>query len=92
VANPGTITTTHGTVTLAPTAPSLTRHSELLWHGLVYIRATDGQAVSSFATVTITIAAVNDAPVSGRRWVSTTEDHSISGNVLTNDTDIEAAH
>jgi len=45
---------------------------------------------SSFATVTITIAASTTHRYRVDDGVSTTEDHSISGNVLTNDTDIDS--
>ena len=52
--------------------------------------ATDGTATSSVATVSITIDPVNDAPVAVGDTVSTDEDTPLSGNVLTNDSDIDA--
>jgi VCBS repeat-containing protein len=51
--------------------------------------ANDGQADSNVATVSINIAAVNDAPVAQDDSVLTAEDTSVSGNVLTNDTDVD---
>ncbi|MCU1694689.1 MAG: hypothetical protein JWR34_752, partial [Mycobacterium sp.] len=91
VVNPGTITTTHGAVTLAADG-SFTYTPTANYSGTdsFSYRATDGQAVSDLATVTITVTAVNDAPVAGDDAVASTEDHSVSGNVLTNDTDVDS--
>ncbi len=52
--------------------------------------ASDGTAVSNVATVTITVTAVNDAPVAVNDTASTTEDAAVSGAVLGNDTDVDA--
>ena len=52
--------------------------------------AGDGTAVSNVATVTITVTAVNDAPVAVNDAATTAEDTAVSGNVLTNDTDVDA--
>ncbi len=51
-------------------------------------KANDGIADSNVATVTIAIAAVDDAPVAVDDAVATNEDTPVSGNVLTNDTDV----
>ncbi|MCV7047129.1 tandem-95 repeat protein, partial [Mycobacterium frederiksbergense] len=51
--------------------------------------ATDGTATSSIATVSITVNEVNDAPVAVGDTVSTDEDTQLTGNVLTNDSDID---
>jgi VCBS repeat-containing protein len=51
--------------------------------------ANDGLAASAPATVTITVAAVNDAPVAADDSVTTDEDTSTAGNVLANDTDLD---
>jgi len=50
----------------------------------------DGKAPSNTATVSITVTAVNDTPVATGDTVTTTEDTPVSGNVLTNDTDVES--
>ncbi|GIT86743.1 S-layer family protein [Roseobacter sp. OBYS 0001] len=50
----------------------------------------DGNGGSDTATVTLTIAGVNDAPLGVNDTASTDEDSSTSGNVLSNDTDIDA--
>src|SRR5438876_419444 len=42
------------------------------------------------ATVTVTVTAVNDAPVAVNDAFTTAEDTLLSGNVLTNDTDVDA--
>src|SRR5438034_1187226 len=52
-------------------------------------QATDGAATSS-ANLVVTITGVNDAPVAHDDAASMTEDTtSVSGNVLTNDTDVD---
>jgi VCBS repeat-containing protein len=50
---------------------------------------SDGNGGSDSATVTMTIAGVNDAPVGVADTNSTDEDTAISGNVLLNDTDVD---
>ena len=50
----------------------------------------DGQGGSDTATVTLTIAGANDAPVGVTDSLTTTENAPAGGNVLTNDTDIDA--
>lgn len=52
-------------------------------------RISDGQGGSDTATVTITVAALNDAPIAGDDSSSTLEDTPRSVNVLGNDTDAE---
>ena len=52
--------------------------------------ASDGAAASNVATVTITVDAVNDAPVAVNDAAATDEDTAVSGNVLGNDTDVDA--
>ncbi|RZI93964.1 MAG: tandem-95 repeat protein, partial [Variovorax sp.] len=52
---------------------------------------TDG-ALTSTATLTVTITPVNDAPVGVNDTATTPEDTPVSGNVLTNDTDIDSAN
>ena len=52
-------------------------------------KANDGQADSNVATVSITVGAVNDAPVANADSIAATEDTPASGNVLTNDTDVD---
>jgi gliding motility-associated-like protein len=50
---------------------------------------SDGQGGTATATLSITVTAVNDAPVAVNDVVSTLEDQPVNGNVLTNDTDID---
>ena len=45
--------------------------------------------MSATGSVTITIQGANDAPVANDDTASTTEDASVSGNVLANDTDVD---
>jgi VCBS repeat-containing protein len=51
--------------------------------------ADDGQGGTAVGTVSITINAINDAPVAGEDQFMTEEDTPVSGNVLLNDTDAE---
>ena len=78
-------------VTLASTAASPTRrHANFNGTDSFTYTATDGTAVSNVATVTITVTAVNDAPVAVNDAATTAEETAVSGNVLTNDTDVDA--
>src|SRR5262249_43973384 len=49
----------------------------------------DGRGGTDTATVTIEVAPVNDAPVAQNDTAGTNEDTPVSGNVLTNDTDVD---
>ncbi|MFL6843798.1 MAG: Ig-like domain-containing protein [Allosphingosinicella sp.] len=49
----------------------------------------DDHGATSSSTVTITVNGANDAPVANDDVASTTEDASVSGNVLANDTDVD---
>ena len=51
----------------------------------------DGNGGNDTATGTITINGVNDAPVGVTDNVSTDEDSTVTGNVLTNDTDVDGS-
>ena len=53
-------------------------------------RATDGTAVSGSATVTITVTAVNDAPVANAQSASTAEDTPVSISLTGSDLDGDA--
>ncbi|HEX8573833.1 MAG TPA: Ig-like domain-containing protein [Allosphingosinicella sp.] len=50
---------------------------------------TDEHGATSSSTVTITVNGANDAPVANDDTASTSEDASVSGNVLANDTDVD---
>ena len=54
-------------------------------------RASDGLVESNVATVTITVNAVNDAPIAVNDAFSGNEDTAVTGGVLGNDTDVENA-
>ena len=82
---------TNGTVTLA-SGGSFTYTPNANFNGTdsFTYTASDGTAVSNVATVTITVNAVNDAPVAANDTASTAEETAVSGSVLTNDTDVDA--
>ena len=94
----GTLTVTlganplNGTVTLAWNG-SFTYTPNANFHGLdsFTYTASDGTAVSNVATVTITVTAVNDAPVAVNDTATTAEETPVNGSVLTNDTDVDGA-
>src|SRR6185436_7700036 len=54
-------------------------------------RVSDGALQSNVATVSITITAVNDAPVAGNDSATTAEDTAVTIAVLGNDTDVDNA-
>ncbi|MCF6391773.1 cadherin-like domain-containing protein, partial [Mycobacterium sp. MBM] len=51
--------------------------------------AGDGTATSSVETVSITVAPVNDTPATVGDTFTTNEDTVLTGNVLTNDSDVD---
>src|SRR5207247_1584793 len=56
-------------------------------------RANDGQADSNVATVSLTVTAVNDAPVAGNDSYTTAEDTALTvtaPGVLSNDSDVDS--
>ena len=96
VTNPGTYVGTRGTLVLAadgsytytPNAGNQALDDgESVSDAFAYT-ASDGTASDS-ATLTITINGLNDAPVANDDSNSTNEDTAVSGNVLTNDTDVD---
>ena len=52
-------------------------------------RASDGEALSNTATVTIVVSPVNDAPIAVDDRVTTDEDVTLAGSVVGNDTDVD---
>ena len=58
----------------------------------VTYKTTDGSLESNTATLTISVAAVNDAPVAEDDSASTDEDTAVDKDVVTNDTDVDNAN
>ena len=84
-------TPTHGT--LSGTGANLTYHPAANYNGsdsFTY-KANDGSADSNVATVSITVNAVNDAPVEANDSAKTDEDTPTDIAVLSNDTDDDGA-
>ncbi len=54
-----------------------------------YTVTDNSGTVSNAATITVTVTAVNDAPVANNDAATTTEDTPVSFNVTTNDTDVD---
>ncbi|MFC3031623.1 tandem-95 repeat protein, partial [Pseudoalteromonas fenneropenaei] len=72
-----------GTLKITPTADVNGQHS------FTYTVTDSGSAVSSAATVTLNITAINDAPVAVDNQAQLLEDGSFEVNVLGNDTDVD---
>lgn len=96
VTNPGTYVGSYGTLVLAANG-SYTYTPNAAAQGLddgetggdvFNYTASDGTA-SDTATLSITVNGANDAPVANDDSASTNEDSPVSGNVLTNDTDVD---
>src|SRR5206468_4264314 len=79
----------HGT--LGGTAPALTYTPAANYNGpdSFTFKANDSSLDSNIATVSITIAAVNDAPVANADAATTAEDTPVTIAVLGNDTDVD---
>ena len=63
------------------------------WNGIVPVISytmTDGELTAT-STLTVTVTAVNDAATLGNDSATVLEDNAATGNVLTNDSDIEGA-
>jgi len=96
VANPGTYAGTYGTLTLAangsytyvPNAAAQGLDTGETGQDVFTYSASDGTASDS-ATLTVTVAGLNDAPVANDDTAATDENTSVSGNVLANDTDVD---
>ena len=96
VTNPGTYVGAYGTLTLAangsytytPNAAAQGLDTGETAQDVFTYTASDGTA-SDTATLTVTVSGANDAPVANDDTVSTDEDTNVSGNVLTNDTDVD---
>ena len=97
VANPGTYVGAYGTLVLAadgsytytPNAVAQGLDSGETGQDVFSYTASDGTA-SDNATLTVTVNGANDAPVANDDTASTNEDSAgVSGNVLTNDTDVD---
>ncbi|MBE9580321.1 MAG: tandem-95 repeat protein [Proteobacteria bacterium] len=82
--------TSHGT--LSGTAPNLTYSPDVNYNGSdsFSFKANDGQSDSELGTVSITLTAVNDAPVANDQSVYTDEDTAISGTLDASDVDGDA--
>lgn len=77
--------------TLSGTAPNLTYTPSTNYNGSdsFTFRVSDGSAISATATVSITIAAVNDAPVANSQSVTVTED--IAKAITLSGSDVEGS-
>ena len=82
----------HGTLELNPDGSfTYTPSADFNGSGSFTYKANDGSLDSNVATVTITVKAVNDAPVAVDDSFSTDEDIPVTGNLLTNDSDVDSS-
>ena len=80
----------HGTLTLGPNGSfTYTPNANFAGPDSFTYRAFDGTADSAQATVSINVAAVNDAPVAGDDAATTNEDTPVVIDVTANDTDVD---
>ena len=81
---------THGTVTLSPTGVfTYTPAANVNGPDSFTYKANDGIVDSNVATVTITVTAVNDAPIAVDDGATTPEDTPVTIAVRANDTDLD---
>jgi uncharacterized phosphosugar-binding protein len=81
----------NATVTIAADKRSLSFTPDLNWNGTEQFSYTmeDSGGESSSADVTVQVNPVNDSPVAGDDTATVDEDHSVTINVLTNDSDVD---
>ena len=80
----------HGTLTLnADGSLSYKPNEDFFGDDSFTYKASDGQAESDVVTVSLKVNAVNDAPDAVDDSLATNEDTAGTGNVLTNDTDVD---
>ncbi len=80
---------TNGAVTIADNKVTYTPNADFNGTDSFTYKAKDGSLDSNDATVTITVNAVNDAPVAVDDSATTDEDTSVTIDVLANDTDVD---
>src|SRR5205085_2085364 len=87
----GVSTPAHGSAT-ANADGTITYTPALNYNGADSFTYTisDGHGGTATGTVDVTITAVNDAPVAVNDAFTTAEDTPLTGNVLTNDTDVDS--
>ena len=80
----------HGTLTLnADGSLSYAPNADFNGADSFTYTASDGAAASNIATVTITVNAVNDAPIANDDWAFTAENTPVTIAVLANDWDVD---
>ena len=83
----------HGAVTLVSGVVRYTPAANYFGPDSFTYTIRDGNGVPDTGTVTVTVTPVNDAPVAVNDTATMAEDSAgISGNVLANDTDVDAGH
>ncbi len=95
----GSISASNGTAVLLADnrtirfTPDLNENSTNSGPFTVTYKVTDGDLTSAAsATLTITVTAVNDAPIAVNDTASTNEDTFVDTDVVTNDTDVDNAN
>ena len=83
----------HGTVVLAGDGLSLTYTADANWNGIETLQYSilDDGLLSDSATITVTVNALNDAPVAVADTSSTNEDTTLEIEVLANDYDVDTS-
>ncbi len=84
----------HGTITVDASSGEITYRPAADFNGsdsFTYVVKDDSDATSNIATVSLTITAVNDAPVASNDNVTLLEDASLNINALGNDSDVDGS-
>ena len=84
----------HGTITVDASSGEITYRPAADFNGsdsFTYVVKDDSDATSNVATVSLTITAVNDAPVASNDNVTLLEDASLNINALGNDSDVDGS-
>jgi hypothetical protein len=81
------LTSGQGTVAHSGNGSDLHPGGELQWHATITYTISDGNGGTDSAVLTVTITAVNDAPVAANDSATTNEDTAVAVPVLANDSD-----
>ncbi len=80
---------TNGTASFLGGSITFTPNKDYVGTQVIAYEMSDGHGLVSSSTLSVIVGSENDSPVAGNDEMTTTEDHAITINVLTNDTDAD---
>jgi len=80
---------TNGTASYSGGSITFTPNKDYVGTQVISYEMSDGHGLTSSNTLSVIVGSENDNPVAGDDEMSTTEDHAVTINVLTNDTDAD---